>query len=96
MVEEICARERFKMQIKSCCKRYCSCCDNEEDEMMKKMRAIGLRKISHDMDIARFLKKIRNLDAQLNMLLTDRQKYLLRFNARHTISVNPEDYSSDS
>ena len=63
VVEEVCARERFGMQIKHCCKRYFNFCDNEEDEMIKKMRSIGIRKIDHDMDINRFLKKIRNFDA---------------------------------
>lgn len=96
VIEEICARERFRVQVKQSCKRYFNFCDNEEDEMVNKIRAIGVRKLDHDMDINRFLKKVRNYDAQYHMLLSERQQYLLRFNARHAIGVNPDDYSSDS
>ena len=45
VVEEICARERFNVQIKKPFKRHSTICDNEEDEMTKKIRAIGIRKL---------------------------------------------------
>jgi hypothetical protein len=62
VVEEICDRERYNIHIKNCCKRYFNCCDNEEDEMNNKIRAVGLRKIMHDMDINRIFSKIRNYE----------------------------------
>ena len=59
IVEEICSRERFRFKVLDRFKRFFGFCDNEEDELIKKIRAIGLRKLSHDTDISRIFKKIR-------------------------------------
>lgn len=96
VVEEICARERFNVKILHSCKRYCSFYDNEEDEVIKKIRALGIRKLVHDTDINRIFKKIRNFEIQHNLLLTERQKYLLKFNAKNVIAANSSEYSSNS
>lgn len=64
--------------------------------MIKKIRKIGLRKLSHDTDISRIFKKIRNFDLLQSMILNQRQKYLLKFNAKNVISIQSEEYSSDS
>jgi hypothetical protein len=57
---------------------------------------IGLRKLSHDTDISRILKKIRNFDLLQSMILNQGQKYLLKFNAKNVISIESDEYSSDS
>ena len=56
IVEEICSRERFSVNISDFKKRYISICDNEEDEMTKKIRGIGVRKLANDTDINRIFR----------------------------------------
>jgi hypothetical protein len=53
-------------------KRYCTCYDDERDEVIKKLRRNGLRKLSNEMDLSRILKKLRDVDSMFNYLLTDR------------------------
>ena len=45
VVEEIISREKFKVHVKSRFSRCFKLCDNDEDEMIKKMRSIGIRKL---------------------------------------------------
>lgn len=77
IVEEICGRERYRVKIVNKCKRYFKFCDNEEDEMVKKIRLLGKMKLQHDMDISKLFKKIRNFEVWNSLLLNERQKYLL-------------------
>ena len=45
VVEEIMSRERYKFSLDSVLKRYFTCYDNEDDEMVKKTRRNGERKL---------------------------------------------------
>lgn len=45
VVEELCARQRYNMKLKTTYKRYITCFDNEEDELTKKYRFMGERKL---------------------------------------------------
>ena len=64
--------------------------------MVKKIRLLGNMKLQHDMDISKLFKKIRNFEVWNSLLLNERQKYLLQFNARNLISSSSSNYSSDS
>ena len=45
VVEEIMCRERYTFRLDSVLKRYFTCYDNEDDEMVKKTRRNGERKL---------------------------------------------------
>ena len=45
VVEEVMSRERYKFSLDSVFKRYFTCYDNEDDEMVKKTRRNGERKL---------------------------------------------------
>ena len=96
VVEELCARQRYNMNLKSTYKRYITCFDNEEDELTKKYRYMGERKLQNEMDISRILKKIRNFEAVNSYILNERQRYLLRFNSRHVIDTDSDLISLES
>lgn len=96
VVEELCARQRYNMNLKSMYKRYITCFDNEEDELTKKYRYMGERKLQNEMDISRILKKIRNFEAVNSYILNERQRYLLRFNSRHVIDTDSDLISLES
>jgi hypothetical protein len=84
------------MKLKTTYKRYITCFDNEEDELTKKYRYMGERKLQNEMDISRILKKIRNFDAVNSYILNERQRYLLRFNSRHVIDTDSDLISLES
>lgn len=96
VVEELCARQRYNMGLKSTYKRYITCFDNEEDELTKKYMYMGERKLQNEMDISRILKKLRNYEAVNSYLLNERQRYLLKFNSRHVIDSDSDLISLDS
>ena len=96
VVEELCARQKYNMKLKTTYKRYITCFDNEEDELTKKYRYMGERKLQNEMDISRILKKIRNFDAVNSYILNERQRYLLRFNSRHVIDTDSDLISLES
>ena len=72
IVEEVMSRERYKFSLDSVFKRYFTCYDNEDDEMVKKTRRNGERKLQSELDLVRILKKIRNFSTAFRYLLTDR------------------------
>lgn len=90
VVEELIARQRYQMELKQPYKRFITCFDNEEDELTKKFRFLGEKKLQNEMDISRILKKMRNFQALNSYLLNDRQRYLLRFNTRHVIDSDSD------
>ena len=96
VVEELCARQKYNMKLKTPYKRYITCFDNEEDELTKKYRYMGERKLQNEMDISRILKKIRNYEAVNSYLLNERQRYLLKFNSRHVIDSDSDLISLES
>lgn len=72
VVEEVLSREKYKLAIESVFKRYFTCFDNEYDELVKKMRRNGERKLKGDLDISRLLKKMRTFSCAFDYLLTER------------------------
>ena len=72
VVEEIMNRERYKFGLDSVLKRYFTCYDNEDDEMVKKTRRNGERKLQSELDLVRILKKMRRFTIAFRYLLTDR------------------------
>ena len=72
MVEEVIGREKYKLSIESVFKRYFTCFDNEYDELVKKMRRNGERKLRNELDISKMLRKIRNYNTAFNYLLSER------------------------
>jgi hypothetical protein len=96
LVEEIVGREKYHFTLNSTFKRYCTCFDDERDEITKKVRFNGIRKLLNELDVSRMLKKIRNYEMAFNYLLTERQKFLLKFNDKHVIDSDSDLISMDS
>ena len=96
VVEEICNREKYHFKLTTIVKRYCPCLDDERDELTKKVRFNGTRKLLNEMDVTRILRKIRNYESAFGYLLTERQKFLLKFNDRHVIDSDSDLISLDS
>jgi hypothetical protein len=71
-VEEVVSRERYKYKLDSVFKRYFTMYDDERDEIVKKMRRNGERKMLFELDISRLIRKLRNFEAMNNVLLTNR------------------------
>ena len=90
------SRERYKFSLDSVFKRYFTCYDNEDDEMVKKTRRNGERKLQSELDLVRILKKLRNFSTAFRYLLTDRQRFLLKFNDIHVIDSNTDLVSLNS
>jgi hypothetical protein len=63
---------------------------------MKQIRYLAEKKLENELDVTRIIKKIRNFDVVSKYLLTERQKYLLRFNQRHVIDSDSDLISLDS
>ena len=95
-VEEIIGRQKYHMQLSEWYKRFISCFDNEEDEMTKKIISNGTRKLSNELDLSRILKKIRNSEIMSSYLLTEKQRYLLKFNTKHVVDSDSDLISLDS
>ena len=72
VVEEVISREKYKLSIESIFKRYFTCFDNEYDELVKKMRRNGERKIKSELDLAKILKKVRNFNTAFEYLFSER------------------------
>jgi len=47
---------------------------------MRRIRRKAEKKSENELDVTRIIKKIRNFEVLSENLLTERQKYLLRFN----------------
>jgi hypothetical protein len=77
-------------------KRYLSCYDDERDEIIKKLRKNGMRKLKNEMDLSRILKRMRDYDTMFGYLLTERQRFLLKFNDKHVIDSDSDLISLDS
>jgi len=54
------------------------------------MRRNGERKLKGELDLSRIIRKIRNFGTAFDYLLTERQKFLLRFNDKHVIDSNSD------
>jgi len=93
IAEEVCTRERYKFKLNSVFKRYFACYDDENDEIVKKIRSNGSRKLQNELDISKMLRKIRNYEILNSYLLTERQRFLLRFNYRHVIDSDSDQIS---
>ena len=96
VIEKVISREKYKLSIESVFKRYFTCFDNEYDELVKKMRRNGERKIKSELDISKMLLKIRNFNTAFDYLFSERQKFLLRFNDKHVIDSNSDLVTPDS
>ena len=77
-------------------KRYLSCYDDERDEIIKKLRRNGMRKLKNEMDLSRILKRMRDYETMFNYLLTERQRFLLKFNDKNVIDSDSDLISLDS
>jgi hypothetical protein len=95
-VEEIASRERYNQHIASCLKRFTTFQDDEEDELIKQMRRLGISKYKRDTDISQMFWKIRYMEVLQEAFLTHRQKYLLKFNSKHLQASDSQLYSSDT
>ena len=58
------SRERYKFSLDSIFKRYFTCYDNEDDEMVKKTRRNGERKLQSELDLVKILKKLRSFSTK--------------------------------
>ena len=96
LVEEVISREKYQFRLDSIFKRYLTCFDNEHDEMVKKMRRNGERKLERELDLSKILKRLRNFGTAMEYMLTDRQRFLLRFNEKNVIDSNSDLISLDS
>ena len=72
IVEEVMCRERYQFRLDSIFKRYFTCFDDEDIEMVKKTRYNGERKLKRELDLVRILKKIRHFSTAFRYLLTER------------------------
>lgn len=95
-VEEICSRERYKFNIASIFRRYFTCFDDERDEIVKKMRRNGDRKMLTELDISKISRKIRSNEAMKKYLLTERQKFLLKFNYNNVLDSETAEFTDES
>ena len=77
-------------------KRFISCFDKEEDEHIKKMRYLAEKKLQNELDVTRIIRKVRNQESVSQYLLSDRQRYLLKFNSKHVIDSDSDLISLDS
>lgn len=82
IVDEIMTRQKFNFKFDSMSKRFFSCFDKEGDEKLKEIRGLADIKFQNELDISRILRKIRNFESMAHFMLSDRQKYLLRFHSR--------------
>ena len=89
-------RERYQFRLDSIFKRYFTCFDDEDIEMVKKTRYNGERKLKRELDLVRILKKIRHFSTAFRYLLTERQRFLLKFNYSNVIDSNSDLISLDS
>ena len=89
-------RERYHFHLEKCCKRYFTCYDDERDEIIKKLRRNGMAKLRNEMEMTRILKRMRNVDTMFKYLLTERQRFLLKFNDRHVINSDSQVQSATS
>ena len=96
VVEEVITREKYKLSIDSLFKRYFTCFDDEYDELVKKMRRNGERKLKGELDLSKILKKVRNFNTAFDYLFSERQKFLFKFNDRHVIDSNSDLITPDS
>ena len=80
VVDEIVKRQRYKTKFRNTFKRFVSCFDNDRDDDIKRMRYLASKKLQNELDITRIIRKIRNFEVVSKYLLTERQRYLLRFN----------------
>ena len=64
--------------------------------MVKKTRRNGERKLQSELDLVRILKKMRRFTIAFRYLLSDRQRFLLKFNDGHVIDSNTDQVSLDS
>jgi len=58
--------------------------------MIKKIRANGLLKLEHSLDISKIMKKIRNFEVLFGYIFDSRMQYLARFNSRHVIDSDSD------
>lgn len=72
VVEEVMCREKYKFRLDSVFKRYFTCFDDEDIEMIKKTRYNGERKLKSELDLVRILRKLRHFSTAFRYLLTDR------------------------
>ena len=72
VVEEVMCREKYKFRLDSIFKRYFTCFDDEDIEMIKKTRYNGERKLKSELDLVRILRKLRHFSTAFRYLLTDR------------------------
>ena len=72
VVEEVITREKYKLSIESVFKRYFTCFDDEYDELVKKMRRNGERRLRSELDLSNILKKVRNFNTAFQYLFTER------------------------
>lgn len=63
---------------------------------MRRIRRKAEKRSENELDVTRIIKKIRNFEVLSENLLTERQKYLLRFNQRHVIDSDSDLISNDS
>ena len=96
IVEEVLCREKYKFRLDSIFKRYFTCFDDEDIEMVKKTRQNGERKLKSELDLVRILKKLRHFSIAFRYLLTERQRFLLKFNDGNVIDSNTDLVSVNS
>ena len=80
-VEDILQRKRFDPKYQSEIKRFVSCLDMDRDENIKRMNFLASKKMQNELDIARIAKKLRSFSQLQKYILSDRQRFLLKFNA---------------
>ena len=64
--------------------------------MVKKTRQNGERKLKSELDLVRILKKLRHFSIAFRYLLTERQRFLLKFNDGNVIDSNTDLVSVNS
>ena len=96
VVDEIMTRKKFNFKFESMSKRFFSCFDKEVDEKLKEIRGLADIKFQNELDVSRILRKIRNFESMAHFMLSDRQKYLLRFHSRQVIDSDSDLVSFES
>ena len=96
IVDEIMTRKKFNFKFESMSKRFFSCFDKEGDEKLKEIRGLADIKFQNELDVSRILRKIRNFESMAHFMLSDRQKYLLRFHSRQVIDSDSDLVSVES
>lgn len=89
-------RQKFNFKFDNMWKRFFSCFDKEGDEKLKEIRGLADIKFQNELDVSRIMRKIRNFETLAHFMLSDRQKYLLKFHSRQVIDSDSDLVSVES